>query len=258
MAQESGTVESEKPVTKPELEKKQSKADKVDSVKRRDGYYRLTIGGIELKFASVTTILKVIDKPALGTWMAKQAAGLVLENPHEYSTAEKAASGVFGKRDSAGDRGTAVHEATELLDTGTALDFVLEGMDPAYHGYLRAYDRFLKVSPYTEILHSEVTLYSTVYDYAGTTDRIIRWGDEVWLIDFKTSGQLYPEVGLQLEAYRKCNWLLKGEELTPMPKVDRMAAIRLGADGQYEFRTYEGDFQAFLAAKRLWEWRKNN
>lgn len=220
--------------------------------RRRDGFYHLPEGR---KYPSVTTILQVLAKPALIHWAAKTSASLVLDDPMQYDTAEKAAGGIYAARDKAADRGSMVHSLIEALfkqapvETETMPDHVL--------GYYKAFGAWVRaVQP--KPVYAEATVYNDEFGYAGTTDLVAAFPDKsLRLIDFKTSSGIYPEVGLQMEAYRRAGWILPhGEGKAPilMPPVSETCAVRLGADGTFEYRTIQGDFDAFLAAKRLWEW----
>jgi hypothetical protein len=69
-----------------------------------------------------------------------------------------------------------------------------------------------------------------------------------WLLDFKTSkGSPYPEVALQLAAYRYSDFYLDqaGNE-QPMPPVDRCGVVWLRADG-YDLIPIEAGPEAFEA-----------
>src|SRR5947207_2480039 len=58
---------------------------------RRGGYYLID----SIQMPSVTTILGIINKPALITWAAKQGAKAVLKDPVLYDTPYAAASAIY-------------------------------------------------------------------------------------------------------------------------------------------------------------------
>ena len=98
----------------------------------------------------------------------------------------------------AADRGTAVHEAIE--------NFSLFGEECIYEefkGYFDSYkDWFDKNNP--EIMLSESKGYHPVMLYAGTIDCVCKIGDDVCLVDYKTSSRVLDKnYRIQLEAYRQ-------------------------------------------------------
>lgn len=219
--------------------------------RRRDGFYHLPGNR---KYPSVTTILGVLAKPALIHWAAKTSAALVLDDPAQYDTAEKAAGGIYAARDKAADRGSMVHSLIEALFRGSPVD--ASDMPDHVKGYYSAFWKWVKAVRPTPV-YAEATVYNDQFGYAGTTDLIAAFPDKALrLIDFKTGG-IYQEVGLQMEAYRRADYILpRGPEAVPipMPPVSETCAVRLSPDGTYEYRSLVGDMDAFLAAKRLWEW----
>lgn len=66
------------------------------------------------------------------------------------------------------DRGTFVHLATHLDDTG---DLDEDTIDPVIMPYLEAWRRFKEESGFI-VEQSEISLANTTYNYAGTIDRI--------------------------------------------------------------------------------------
>lgn len=267
-----------------------NRAKNVAGMRRRDGFYRLEIEGVEQKFISVTNVLNVMNKPALVTWAARTAAELVLNDPYEYDSAQKAASGIYGKRDSAADRGSTIHSAVEAMLNGSPLD--IDAMPEAFRGYAQSFSRwFDTVRGNFELIHSECSVYSTTHGYAGTTDLVCRIGGITYLIDFKTGKGLYAEVGLQLTAYKHADlWLPKtvacsecagtGQTtsgalegiaatcqtcfgqgrvrgaLTKAQPIERTAALLLQENGKPSFQEFEAPLDVFLALKRVAEWQK--
>jgi hypothetical protein len=221
---------------------------------RRNGYY--VINGE--RHVSVTTVLNVLAKPALVHWAAKTAATLVLEDPEKYSTCEAAAGGIYTARDKAADRGSLVHSLVEAITRRAEVD--RDSVPDHVRGYMQAFLSWVSLTQPTP-LFSECTVYNREHLYAGTCDFIAAFPDrKVRMIDIKTGG-IYPEVGLQLEAYRRCEYLfprVNGDPAHPvaMPPVSETAVLLLREDGTYDYRPIIGDFDAFLAAVRLWRWTK--
>ena len=111
-------------------------------------------------------------------------------------------------------RGTAVHEATELIDLGSMPDD-----DPEIDGYVNAYlDFLLDYQPKWEYVEW-VGHYKGDYDgleFCGTVDRAGRVGDEFWVLDIKTTASPTKEnyiatccqtmaYAMMLEAERSCD-----------------------------------------------------
>lgn len=217
--------------------------------KRRGSYYYY----LGEKFVSVTNVLQMLAKPALITWAAKTASGLVLDDPKEYDTVEKAVSGLYKGRDAAGDRGTSAHNIAERYGEGDTDLSQYKGSK--MEGYAKAVESFfLIVNP--KVLYSEVNVYSRGYGYAGTADLIAEIGGQTWLVDYKTSKAVYPEMGLQLEAYKSADFaLIDGKEVT-LPVMDRSAVVLLKKNGTFVFHPISGDMEVFLALKKVWDWSK--
>lgn len=204
---------------------------------------------------SVTTVLQALAKPALVPWAARTAAEAVLEDPAVYDTAEKAAAVIYRKRDSAADRGSLVHSLAEVTARGAEID--LTGVPKDARGYAKAFVAWTGAMRPTP-LFTEANVYSDHHTYAGTCDLIAAFPDkQVRLVDFKTTGDLYREVALQLEAYRQADFIVPhvGEpRRIPLPTVAETAAVLLRPDGTYEYRTMKADLDVFLSLLRVWRW----
>ena len=87
---------------------------------------------------------------------------------------------------------------------------------------------------------SELRLYHKLLRYAGTADLVCRIGDELWIIDYKSTGVLSEMlVRVQLEAYAKA---LESFGV----KVHRKGALHLKKDGSWAFPGFDaGDGAAW-------------
>lgn len=151
---------------------------------------------------SATTVLKILDKPALTEWLVRQAVYAVT------TAADVAGEGLDAKiarvldrerqqdqeSQMARDKGTAIHEAIERELMG-------EWWNPELEDY---------VFPATDALKSIGRIVATekilVGKYcAGKTDCIIERDDVITVVDFKTTKTLpkasYPEARMQLAFY---------------------------------------------------------
>lgn len=101
----------------------------------------------------------------------------------------------------AADSGSKVHDAIHRALEGEELEWD----DKTYN--LEEWQFILKFqdfwSTYTpELLGSEVTLINEKLGFAGSCDLVIKFNDQIWLIDLKTSNALHSSYELQVAAYR--------------------------------------------------------
>lgn len=146
------------------------------------------------------------------------------------------------------ERGTAVHKACELADLGT-LDW--STLDVALFPYVEAWERF-KVETRFVPIRIEERIYSEVYGYAGTLDRIGSMDYKETLIDIK-SGEVYPSAGVQLAAYNKAAFE-RGIISNLLPRY----AVQLRDDGTYRLHPFTdaADFNVFSAALQIYHYKQ--
>lgn len=195
------------------------------------------------KFISVTTALKVLDKPALVPWAAKMVAEETL-GQLPYWTKRVRTAGVaaaiqeakgspYAKRDAAANLGSEIHAAAEAHLLGKPYT-VPDEVRPFLDQYLRFLDEHRVVAE-----ASEATVGHPALGYAGTGDLwayIDGVDDVLWLIDMKTSStrpvdSVYPEYGYQLAGLAAAPklWLDHATEIDA-PKVARLAVLNVRAD----------------------------
>jgi hypothetical protein len=135
--------------------------------------------------------------------------------------------------------GQDVHLATELEDNGTLDEATV---DAKVLPYLQAWRKFKEERGFL-VLEAETKVCSVPHQFAGTLDRIGAMDQHDWLLDIKTSYEIHPAVGPQTAAYKEARGL---EHL-------RRAVVRLGPDGEYEFKelTSPRDWVAFQACKLI-------
>lgn len=213
---------------------------------RRGGFY---FEG-ETPYATVTTILKVIDKPALMRWASKETYYAMVKDP--TISEQQAVNAPYFKSERSKTRGLEVHDIVESYKVkGEDLSSVTEPLRP----YIKAFYQWLG-DHQVKILQNEVSSKSDRYGYKGTCDLLATLGgsEDVYVIDVKTGKYIYDEVELQLSAYKQ-SLNEQGQ------KADRLAVLLLetGKDdlptGNYVFATRNYKFKEFLAAKTLWEWQ---
>lgn len=199
-------------------------------------------------YVSVTNAISILDKPALRYWFGREVYRAFMADPSLNE--QEALQAPYKKSKDAMSRGTTIHTLIEAYKyTGEVKTYLPDSIRP----YMEAFKDWLG-NNHVEIVESEKTLYSDKYGYAGTADLIVKInGSGVYVVDTKTGKDIYPEVALQLSAYKQA---LEEDGL----KIDGMAALLLetGADdkptGKYKFAIQQDYFEQFLACKKLWEW----
>lgn len=213
--------------------------------KRRNSSYYLA--SLDHPVPSVTTIIGVINKPALSAWFAKEGARIAFEDPSQ--TVEDVKRKMEENRVVAADRGSDIHS----LISNQRFD---RAMVPAHlHGYLDAYDQWVKAFPH-EIIEREKIVFTE--DYGGKFDALIKdTAGKYWMVDYKTNRSgLFAETGLQLSAYKHATMIEREkDDCVPFEiDVQGLMGVNLQEDGTFATKQYRDDYEIFQAALRLWRW----
>lgn len=210
---------------------------------RRGGFYWLN----NKPYLSVTEVLKIINKPALGYWFGREVYRAMIVNPSLDERSALAAP--YQVSSSAKSRGTTVHSIVEAYkQRGTVLD----GISEEFQKYATAFYQFMH-DHQVDIIEQEKSIFNDEHQIAGTLDMLNKIGDHIHITDVKTGKDIYAEARLQLSAYA---FMLRQQGI----HVDEISILLLetGEDGKptgkYKFQTVEEDFEAFLAAKTLYMW----
>jgi len=208
--------------------------------KRRAGYYYLD--NVPEPLPSVTTILsKVLRKPGLEYWKCQVSVKAALHDPSR--TVEECIAETYKVRDKAANEGLDVHK---LIERG---EYEVDKLPPQAKSYIEAYEAWCADMPHKR-LGAEQTVYSREHKFAGTMDKLIQLDDgKVVLVDIKTSNNLYPEMGLQLSAYKHA--IL---ELGIVSKIDTIAILQLKDNGTYTWAEYDDTFEVFLACLKIFNY----
>jgi len=174
----------------------------------------------------------------------------------------------------AGDKGTKVHLAIEDIlkgvevridskypnkTTGQDEELTLEECD-AILSFLK-WKKETEEENILETITFEYTLFSEQHNYAGTLDWAVKMTNKetreesYWLIDFKTSQQVWPSHSLQLSAYKRTIENAENNIDGFNPANIRMAILQVGYrrnKDQYKFTEIEDDFDMFLVAQKIW------
>jgi hypothetical protein len=218
---------------------------------------------------SVTTILQAVPKPALVNWAKKYTAEYACDHFAQLSALlEPDGDGVVDRqaavdwlkgaawreRDRKADIGSQIHAATEAYVLGKPFPTWPKTIEPQ----MRAFVKFL--DDYQPVFHvTEASVYNRSERYAGTLDGIVEIDGRVLVGDTKSGKAIYPEVALQLAAYRFAEFIgaPDGSEQT-MPKTDGAFALHLPAEGgSYDVIDVKADeevFRFFLYFRESFRW----
>jgi hypothetical protein len=216
------------------------------------------------EYPSVTTILKLLAKPALETWKHKQiAATAILLGDLSAAVEEQGINEVLAHLveapdrigQAAANRGTEVHHYAEAVARGTALPEV--GEEAA--DYLASFHRFVAEWK-LEWVDVEATVVNDEVGYAGTLDAwaFVRLGPDLALVDWKTCRYAYAEHAMQLAALAQAPEVLHFDGTrSAAPRVVSAYAVILGPSGRYRPHpidiSEEGrPWRCFRAAADLW------
>jgi len=220
-------------------------------------------------YPRVTKIVSIKAKPALLRFYGEAA---------DFKTAQ----GITRK---SAEEGTLIHETAEgiLLGKAPEVDPLIK---PAIDSFLRFLEqRNIQVSP--ELVEKRVVHYD--HRYAGTVDALALIDGKFGVLDIKTSQAIYRDYNLQTAAYMdalkndfhdlQTRWILKIDQIQTCNLCGATRRVKGGREkvkvewnneimkncphewselkGDIELREFpywQNDFQAFLGAKRLWEW----
>lgn len=237
-----------------------------DDFKEKCGY---TIDGVW--YPRVTKIIGIKAKPALYFYYAAAKNYAEAQKQTEASAAE----------------GTLVHEVAEKILIGENPEVPLS-IAPS----IKAFKEFLvKNNIQVDASHVEKRIFNPEHRYAGTIDALALIDGKFGVLDIKTSQDFYRDYNLQTSAYMdalirdpimsglQTRWILRidqvknclrcGATLRPKGGRDKVRASKFGKScpaNQHEWSELKGvtamkedhhwqkDFEAFLGAKRLWEW----
>jgi hypothetical protein len=186
-----------------------------------------------IKYARVTRINSIIDKPELRAWYAKTGATKAKE-------ILKTRSGF----------GSTVHKLIEVTLKGEKLS---DNYDSFLMDSMAVFGKWLGLHK-LETQALEQHLWSETYHYAGTCDFIGLLDGKVYILDWKTSRGIYDEYFLQMAAYVQAFYELTGI------KVEGIGILQI-RDGEYNFVTKTYDeimqdyFPVFLAAQKIYTWK---
>jgi hypothetical protein len=167
------------------------------------------------RLPGVTTVLGVLDKPALLPWAAgcgaRAAVAAVREGLTYDAAVDRARSAWTKERDAAADAGTLAHSYVEAHYANEPIlaDLDDEKQAQAHGVYRRVVDHIEAAK--LVVVASEIALVDEACGYGGTMDFIVERDGALLVADLKTGKRAYDEVIAQLAAYRLL-WQLHNPE----------------------------------------------
>jgi len=216
-----------------------------------------------LRVPGVTTILKALPKDALVNWAGNATAEAAVNRWDELAAMPPAArlkalqKARYDDRDTAANRGTAVHKLAQRLVAGERVQ-----MPNDIAGHVESYARFLDEWDVQPVL-IEAIVMSHKHGMAGTLDLIADLeGLGRGIIDLKTSRSgVFGETALQLAGYRFAETYVDektGAEV-PMIPVDFAAAVHVRANGYELIPVQAGreQYRALLYVQQVHRWNED-
>ncbi len=177
----------------------------------------------------VTTIIRN-SAPAGGllNWYARQAAEWAAQHAElreelgHDAWVKACANAANESRDAAAQRGRDIHAAADALVAGKPVDVAPDIADRArlVVGFLDTWR--------ANVLATECVVFHTGHRFAGQFDLIAELADgKRWLLDYKTGSGIYPDVALQLAAYRNAEFIVWNGTDRPMPRIDATGVVHI-------------------------------
>lgn len=222
----------------------------------------------EVWYPRVTRIISIKAKPALYRY---------------YGEAESFKAAQASTEESAKE-GTMVHEAAEAILLGKEPE-----VNPTVKPAIDAFRAFLQTQQvHTQPEYVERRIVNKDHRYAGTIDALAMIHGKFGVLDIKTSQAIYRDYNIQTAAYvdalknefenLQTRWILRIDQTQTCRQCSAIRRSKGGrekirrnggficAPGDHsweevkgivelqEFPYWQGDFEAFLGAKKLWEW----
>lgn len=232
------------------------------------------------QFVSVTTVLGVLNKPALPRWAARSVGEYVAELAEQCRSGKLKGSELLARltdidhlkgvpwaySEKRKCEGTAFHDIAERIIDAREAEAAGEPFeeinpdvfDPKIGAKVRAFMDWLdEAQPHYEAM--EAAVFSRQYGYAGTLDAIVTIGGRRIVLDYKDSKDTYPEHALQLSAYRHAEFMAMSDGTeTPMPSTAGGAILLIREDGckLCEWSCGRAMFDVFLSLLPVAQWTK--
>lgn len=238
---------------------------KIETVKRGGSRFYLNPLDPNDRVPGVTSVLNMLPKPFLRYWAGKVVAETAVDNVgtivQMMLSGEREGAIDYLKRSpdrstgKAADMGTEVHDLLETLARGEKIGRIHPDVKPYVQGWRDFNEEF---EP--EYLFIEETVWSNTYGYAGSFDAIVRIGEDIIMLDNKTTRSgVHEEVALQMSAYTSADHILHADGTTsPLPEITAAAVLHLRPEQTQLVPVAIGDhiFAAFKALLAVHTWDK--
>lgn len=220
-------------------------------------------------YPRVTKIVTIKSKPALYYYYGEAENFRAAQSATEQSAKE----------------GTLLHQTVEAILLGQKPE-IPSSISPAINAFLKFIENEnIQVLP--ELVERRVVSY--FHRYAGTVDALALIGGKFGVLDIKTSQAIYRDYNLQTAAYMdalkdafqnlQTRWILRIDQNQTCRRCGAKRRLKGGREkirwngnknacppaahewselqGEIELKEFpywQSDFEAFLGAKRLWEW----
>ncbi len=174
------------------------------------------------RLPGVTTILGILNKPALVPWANKLGLEGIDVRSHVDGLAEI---------------GTVAHYLIECYLSKRTPDlgeYSPDVIDKAENAAIKYYDWEARQVGF-EVIGTEMKCESSTLGYGGTIDLVCKIGGKVWLVDFKTGKGIYEEHDYQVAAYAKLLEVCHGI------RPDSCMILRIGRDTSEGFEEHTID-----------------
>lgn len=161
-------------------------------------------------------------------------------------------------KQTAGDKGSKVHQAVADLVDGKTVGMQAEYLNPSTGQpeelIVQEYECLLAFKAWwahakPTLIWRDVVLWNETENYAGTADLLVGAADGVWLIDVKTGQYVWPEHELQVSAYKHA--LPVDVDASTVKLAILQVGYRANKRG-WKLTEVEDQFELFLAAKQIW------
>ena len=211
-----------------------------NEVKQRTRIHTVYKTADSKRVPSVTTILGILNKPALLTWAWQCGV-----NGLDYRSVRDDAAGV----------GSLAHYLImcdlkgEKADTS---EYSPQDLERAENCLLKYWEWEKQNKP--EPILIEQALVSENLGFGGTIDCLAKVGNEFWLVDYKTSKAIYPEMIYQLAAYKAL--LSEHKHIINQARILRIGRDDIEGFEEKQFINLDKAFELFLCCKRIYELQK--
>jgi len=234
---------------------------KVNTIKRGGARFYVSPATGE-KSPGVTSILDMSPKPFLAPWNAKMVAEEAVNNlgavvsiamNNRQAAVDMLKGAAYRSTAHSAEVGTDAHDLFDKLANSEPIGRVAAELQP----FVDHFNEFLDTCQ-PEYVHTERTIWSTKYDYAGTFDAfVIIDGVRYWLDNKTTKSGIHEEVGLQLAAYRYSDVLMNPDgTTTPTPEGDGGIVLHIRPEGWQLVPVDAGpeSFEQFLRFRESFRW----